>query len=118
MAFLKKVKQDESDLLTPEQMRDLAERDINGRQIKNIVKTASALAKSQQQTVNYPHLKEVLDIMMQFEARYVCASCLFNKGLDDYRTETMFAAPLLPPYAGGDYSFHSKFDARGARART
>lgn len=82
MAFLKKLKQDESDLLTPKQMRDLAERDINGRQIKNIVKTASALAKSRQQTVNY-HLKEVLDIMMQFEARYVCASCLFNKGLDD-----------------------------------
>ncbi|KAF8334365.1 P-loop containing nucleoside triphosphate hydrolase protein [Amanita rubescens] len=74
MGFLRKVKQDESDSLTPEQIRDLAERDINGRQIKNIVKTASALAKGRNQTVNYAHLVEVLDIMVQFESRYVCAT--------------------------------------------
>ena len=74
IAFLRKVKQDEPDSLTPEQIRDLAERDINGRQIKNIVKTASALAKGRNETVNYAHLVEVLEIMMQFDSRYVCAT--------------------------------------------
>ena len=50
MAFLRKAMQDESDSLTPEQIRDLAERDINGRQIKNIVKTGLALVEGRNQT--------------------------------------------------------------------
>jgi len=67
-AFLIRTRRDGADCLTAEQMQDLAERDINGRQIKNIVKTASALAKSRQEKVDYSHLAEVLDIMMQFDA--------------------------------------------------
>ncbi|KAF8530383.1 P-loop containing nucleoside triphosphate hydrolase protein [Hysterangium stoloniferum] len=44
----------------------LTERDINGRQVKNAVKTATSLAASRGETLGFQHLVEVLDVMEQF----------------------------------------------------
>lgn len=45
----------------------VAERELNGRQIKNCVRTARSLAEEQGKGVEVEHLKMVLDIQEQFE---------------------------------------------------
>lgn len=45
----------------------VAERELNGRQIKNCVRTARSLAETQGKGVGLEHLKMVLDIQGQFE---------------------------------------------------
>lgn len=57
--------------LSSDQLHDLGERKVNGRQIKNVVRTASALAHSAKEEIAYKHLVQVLDMMEQFDARYV-----------------------------------------------
>ncbi|KLO07072.1 P-loop containing nucleoside triphosphate hydrolase protein [Schizopora paradoxa] len=54
--------------LTRDELHELAEKPVNGRQIKNVVRTANALAKARKQLVGFSHLIEVLDMMEQFEA--------------------------------------------------
>lgn len=73
IAFLRKVHgPDAADGgLTRDQLRELGEKKINGRQIKNVVKTATALATGRQETLGYKHLVQVLDMMDQFDARCV-----------------------------------------------
>ena len=61
--------------LTRDELRDLGEKKINGRQIKNVVKTATALATGRQESLSYRHLMQVLDMMDQFDARYVVLFC-------------------------------------------
>lgn len=62
--------------LTREELRELGEKKINGRQIKSVVKTAIALATGRQDTLGYRHLGRVLDMMDQFDARCVmCFRC-------------------------------------------
>ena len=94
IAFLKKAR-DSSPVLTPasaklngivktganrtgthaefshDDLRALGEKKVNGRQIKNVVRTASALAGARKELVGYEHLVEVLNLMEQFEARFV-----------------------------------------------
>lgn len=52
--------------ITPEQIKDLATRDVNGRQIKNAVRTAHSLARSRGQRIGFAHFAETLDAMEEF----------------------------------------------------
>ncbi|KAH8112976.1 P-loop containing nucleoside triphosphate hydrolase protein [Phellopilus nigrolimitatus] len=49
-----------------EELSMLTERKVNGRQIKNAVRTASALASSAREPLSYQHLAQVLDMMADF----------------------------------------------------
>ena len=70
VAFLRKVHGDAPDGgLSREELRTLGEKKINGRQIKNVVKTATALATGRQEVLGYRHLLLVLEMMDQFDAR-------------------------------------------------
>ncbi len=70
IAFLKKAHGDIPDGgLSRDELRDLGEKKINGRQIKNVVKTANALAKGCHEKLGYSHLLQVLEMMEQFDAR-------------------------------------------------
>ena len=72
VAFLNKVKsQQTSDPITglgvtSAELQDLAGRPVNGRQIKNVVKTASSLAATHSQPLGYAHLARVLEEMARF----------------------------------------------------
>ncbi|EJU02297.1 P-loop containing nucleoside triphosphate hydrolase protein, partial [Dacryopinax primogenitus] len=66
LAFLIKVGLQQSDL-EEEQWEELALKKINGRQIKNCVRTAQALAVSKKDKLGFKHLIQVLTIMDQFE---------------------------------------------------
>ena len=50
---------------------DLAASKVNGRQIKNIVRTAYTLARSMEERLNYTHLKIVLRTTEEFEEDFV-----------------------------------------------
>ncbi|GBE80374.1 hypothetical protein SCP_0300890 [Sparassis crispa] len=57
--------------LTQEELRELCQKNVNGRQIKNVVRTGGAIAASKQEPVSYQHLSRVLDLMEQFHPIYV-----------------------------------------------
>lgn len=70
VAFMRKVNGDVlNGGLSAEELRELAEKKVNGRQIKNVVKTAGALAVGLKQKFGYEHLRQVLDLMEQFDTR-------------------------------------------------
>jgi hypothetical protein len=48
-------------------LNDLAKVNINGRQIKNTVRTANTLAKSTKASLNKDHLEVVLETIRDFE---------------------------------------------------
>ncbi|KAH9925055.1 P-loop containing nucleoside triphosphate hydrolase protein [Epithele typhae] len=48
----------------------LAERNVNGRQIKNACRTAQSLALSREEGLGYAHLAETLDAMEEFTADF------------------------------------------------
>ncbi|KLO07071.1 P-loop containing nucleoside triphosphate hydrolase protein [Schizopora paradoxa] len=54
--------------LTDEELGQLAQKPVNGRQIKNAVLTAGALALARKQPLGFGHLIEVLDMIEQFDA--------------------------------------------------
>lgn len=55
--------------LSADELHELSEKKVNGRQIKNVVRTASALALGRKQTLGYKHLIEVLDMLQRFDVR-------------------------------------------------
>ncbi|KAK7024650.1 hypothetical protein VNI00_016154 [Paramarasmius palmivorus] len=63
-AFIRKL--GALDVITPQQIKMLAERNINGRQIKNASKTAQSLAIGKGERLSFTHLKETLDAMEEF----------------------------------------------------
>ena len=65
LAFLGKVGEGHADCLTVDQMDELCQKDMNGRQIRNVVKTASALAAGRQEEIKFSHLMEVIDLMTE-----------------------------------------------------
>jgi len=71
-AFILKMG-DNVESFTPEQIEELARRDINGRQIKNAARTAHSLAMSRGQKVSFEHLLITLDAIDEFTRE-------FNKG--------------------------------------
>src|SRR3954463_53584 len=54
--------------LSEEEMRLLAEVEINGRQIKNVLKTSGLLARHKGSKLRYEHLKTVLDVEKREDA--------------------------------------------------
>ena len=67
--------------LSSEELRTLGEKKVNGRQIKNIVKTAGALAQGRHERLGFAHLEQVLDLMEQFDTAYVSPAhrvCMFT----------------------------------------
>ncbi|KAI0325822.1 P-loop containing nucleoside triphosphate hydrolase protein [Cubamyces sp. BRFM 1775] len=72
LAFLKKVNGDVPyGGLTKDELRSLGEKKVNGRQIKNVVKTAGALAAGRNETLSFGHLEQVLDLMEQFDTAHI-----------------------------------------------
>ena len=65
-AFINKVGAD----ITEEQIRDLAGRGVNGRQIKNAVRTAHSLAVGRGETLAFGHFVETLDAMTEFTKQF------------------------------------------------
>lgn len=56
--------------VTEDDLQRLAERDINGRQIKNATRTANSLAVSRSEKLAFAHLSETLDAMDEFTAEF------------------------------------------------
>jgi hypothetical protein len=54
-------------ILTQEQLNVLSRKNLNGRQIKNIVRTAQALAYSMGEDLSLNHIMEVLEVTEEFE---------------------------------------------------
>lgn len=52
---------------TEEDYTDLARYDLNGRQIKNTVRTAQALAVNKREPLSMQHIRQVLDVLMSFD---------------------------------------------------
>ena len=75
-AFLQKVgvdissENDDDSRVNETQLAALAERDINGRQIKNATRTASSLAAGRGEKLAYSHLVETLDAMEEFTVEF------------------------------------------------
>ncbi|KAK7047093.1 hypothetical protein VNI00_006757 [Paramarasmius palmivorus] len=67
-AFIKKL--GALDDITPEQIRVLAERNINGRQIKNASRTAQSLAIGKGEKLSFRHFSETLDAMEEFTKEF------------------------------------------------
>lgn len=57
-------------MLSDEAIATLAERDINGRQIKNACRTASSLALSRGEKVKLEHVQEALDAMEELVSEF------------------------------------------------
>ena len=53
-----------------DELAALAQREVNGRQIKNAVRTASSLAASRAVPLCYAHLADTLDAMEEFTAEF------------------------------------------------
>ncbi|KAK6358935.1 hypothetical protein TWF696_000109 [Orbilia brochopaga] len=56
--------------LTDEDYTQLARHDLNGRQIKNAVKAAHALATTVGERLNMKHIREVLEVMNSFDRTF------------------------------------------------
>ena len=67
-AFIAKV--GAQDAITKEQIKALAERDVNGRQIKNAARTAHSLAVGRGEKVGYIHFIQTLDAMKEFTREF------------------------------------------------
>ena len=63
-------KADAAEAFTDEQIKTLAERDINGRQIKNAVRTAHSLAVGRNEQVKFEHIVQTLDAMAEFNKEF------------------------------------------------
>lgn len=48
----------------------LADRNVNGRQIKNVTRTANSLAVSRRERIGFAHLVETLNAMEEFTAEF------------------------------------------------
>jgi hypothetical protein len=54
-------------ILAENEIEALSRRGLNGRQIKNVVRTAQALARSTNEPLGMKHLKDVLEVTEGFE---------------------------------------------------
>ena len=65
--------------LSEEELDTLAQKDLNGRQIKNTCRTATSLAKSRGQKLKYEHLEEALNAMEEFLVEFASMKALKAK---------------------------------------
>ncbi|KIX96934.1 uncharacterized protein Z520_07048 [Fonsecaea multimorphosa CBS 102226] len=68
--FIDRVKNQEGmqvAAITEQDYNDLARRDVNGRQIKNLVRAAQALAVHEEVPLSMVHIKRVIDVAESFE---------------------------------------------------
>lgn len=70
IAFLKKAKGDSDLEFTDDEINDLSSKKVNGRQIKNVVRTANALASTYQEELAHRHLTQVLEMMERFDSEW------------------------------------------------
>ena len=56
--------------VTVEQLEDLASRPLNGREIKNTMRTAQALANTSKRRLGYDVISSVLDVVQQFDVDF------------------------------------------------
>lgn len=56
--------------ITAEQIQNLSEKDINGRQIKNATRTAQSLAVGRGEKLSYQHLLDTLNAMQDFTTEF------------------------------------------------
>ncbi|KAG6845940.1 hypothetical protein H0H93_015958, partial [Arthromyces matolae] len=56
--------------VTPEQVKELAARGVNGRQIKNAARTAHSLAVGRGERVGFGHFNETLDALAEFQKEF------------------------------------------------
>ena len=73
MAFIAKANAAENGgkvNVTAEQVSELAKREVNGRQIKNAVRTACSLARGRGEEVGFEHLMETMDAMREFVGEF------------------------------------------------
>ena len=63
-AFIRKA--GAADTITAEEIKLLSQREINGRQIKNAVRTAHSLAVGKGEQVRFEHIVQTLDAMDEF----------------------------------------------------
>ena len=68
-AFLTKAGVSKSEV-DDARIQKLAQREINGRQIKNACRTAQSLAVSRGEDLGFAHLTETLDAMEEFTAEF------------------------------------------------
>ncbi|OCH86747.1 P-loop containing nucleoside triphosphate hydrolase protein [Obba rivulosa] len=69
-AFLQKVGVAVGRDISEEHLAALAQREINGRQIKNATRTATSLAVSRREKLGFKHLVQTLDAMDEFTAEF------------------------------------------------
>ncbi|SMR61103.1 unnamed protein product [Zymoseptoria tritici ST99CH_1E4] len=69
--FLGKMEDVEKAEVSDEEVRKLAQADINGRQIKNVIRTAKSLAEYRGVKVDLGLLEQVVGIQMEFEEQLV-----------------------------------------------
>jgi predicted ATP-dependent protease len=65
--FIQRTSKDGQQLLEDSVLNDLSKVDLNGRQIKNAIRTANTLAKSTKQALNKDHIELVLETIREFE---------------------------------------------------
>ncbi|PFH47284.1 hypothetical protein AMATHDRAFT_50422 [Amanita thiersii Skay4041] len=65
-AFISKLGPNE---ISHPQIKELAKREVNGRQIKNAVRTAQSLSVARGERIRYQHFVEALDAMEEFTRR-------------------------------------------------
>lgn len=68
--FIERVRQQEGmevENITEIDLTDLARRDVNGRQIKNLVRAAQALAIHEEKPLSMVHIRRVIDVAESFE---------------------------------------------------
>lgn len=68
--FIDRVRQQEGmtvENITESDLSDLARRDVNGRQIKNLVRAAQALAIHEEKPLSMVHIRRVIEVAESFE---------------------------------------------------
>ena len=82
--FIGKIPKADNEVHSEKSLDKLAAVDLNGRQIKNAVRTAHTLARSSSQALNQGHLDIVLETLKEFE-----------KDLNDQTQDISFTNPGL-----------------------
>ncbi|KAI0025785.1 P-loop containing nucleoside triphosphate hydrolase protein [Xylariomycetidae sp. FL0641] len=80
--FLKRTPDFKEEDWPPETFRDLAATELNGRQIKNTVRTAYALALAENQKFSVQQVQDVLDTVTEFQTDFLRGQTQANAELD------------------------------------